>query len=167
MVENQISAENQIGIYIKNFKQKYSQLKKKYNVLPDWQEIDTCFEISTYIDEKKIDYAFPLRVVRRAIAHYFSSWCGYLHDILLPNPQSIVANEEHKIYDEKEKKEIVELLRLLFAQVRESQLLELEKDSKKNVLYIKEKLELWKSLEKRLKQLLDKSVFHWQKEGNA
>ena len=43
------------------------------------------------------------------MSYFASSWIGYLHDFILPNPQSAIAMEEYKYFSDEEKEECLYL----------------------------------------------------------
>jgi len=141
----------------------YKKKQKKYRDLPDIDELNNEFEICNFVDEKRIEPRFPLRLVRRGISFFVSSWIGYLHDFILPNPQSAIAMEEYKYFSDEEKEEIVQLIAKLMLLNRLNSKMELLHDDTEDTRFITSAFKEWKDIKERILPKLDKNIKNWKK----
>ena len=124
-------------------KEGYEKLRKKYS-LPDYEELDSVFEFLYF--GPILEIKFPLRFIRRRICDKINSYVILFQNIIYPNPASLISIEESKFFSEEEKRKIADLLKDLISLLRESVLLDLEHQEKKDAKFITGVFNEWKSL---------------------
>jgi hypothetical protein len=85
-------------------KEKYEELRKKFPILPEYEEINKEFEIET-IEKPSI------QEIRKKIGEKLEFCLEILEKILNPEPGSIIDLYECKILTEKEKKTCFEIFK--------------------------------------------------------
>jgi hypothetical protein len=140
----------------------YSRLKRKYPNLPSYQNLDKEFEIEAHIADKPVPENYILRAISNSIANYLFMFLDYLHNILYPNPSSLIVMEESRIYTDEEKKQIETILRRITYLTRRNIELTILKDEKKDSKFISDAYSDWKSLKKQLSSLIGKAANHWK-----
>ncbi|MBI2671606.1 hypothetical protein HYX16_01600 [Candidatus Woesearchaeota archaeon] len=128
-----------------SLKEDYEKLCKKYK-LPKYEDLDNEFELLyvTKLEEIK----FPLRFIRRRINDKIAWFCNMLQTILQPNPGSLISLEESKFFSDNEREKIINLLKDLMFIERESLVLDIESDEKKDVEFVNKVLGKWNSIKK-------------------
>jgi len=150
----------------KEFVDKYDELKKKYN-LPSMEELNNEFEIIDIVSEKDLSPTFPLRYTRRLMVNLFYGWTNYLHNFIMPSPQSAILAAEAKAFDEEQKGKINKLIKEIMFINRVSAKLDLEHDEKKDAEFISKYFKQWFTLKKLLLELAEINVDSWQKDMPA
>src|SRR3989344_2869189 len=128
-----------------NLKDEYEKLKKKHK-LPNYEELDNEFEL-LYV-AKLEEIKFPLRFIRRRINDKIAWFCNMLQTILQPNPGSLISLEESKFFSESDREKIINLLKDLMYIERESLVLDVEFDEKKDIEFINKALNKWGGIKK-------------------
>ena len=81
----------------------YDKIKEKFSDLPSLDELNFEFEIKDAVVAQKIDPSFPLRYIRRHIVGIFYNWINYLHNFIMPNPQSAILIRESESFSDEQK----------------------------------------------------------------
>ncbi|MBS3171103.1 hypothetical protein J4449_00675 [Candidatus Woesearchaeota archaeon] len=123
-----------------NLKEDYEKIIKDHK-LPSYEYLNKEFELMyvTKLEEIK----FPLRFIRRRMNDKIAWFCNILQNIIQPNPGSIIGLEESKFFSNEDKEKMICLLRELMYIERESLLLDIEYDNKKDVEYINNVFNKW------------------------
>ena len=130
-----------------NLKEDYEKLKKTYK-LPNYEDLDKEFELLyvTKLEEIK----FPLRFIRRRMNDKIAWFCNMLQNIIQPNPGSIIGLEESKFFSSEDREKMIKLLKELMYIERESLILDVEYDEKKDVEYISNVFNKWGKIKKEI-----------------
>ncbi|HDM43607.1 hypothetical protein DRJ19_04970 [Candidatus Woesearchaeota archaeon] len=140
-----------------NIKEIYQKFKRKYN-LPDFDDIDNEFEISTIEEEH-----FLLREIRRKMHDKLSTLSKFLKQILFPEADIIDMHESRTFTDE-EREKIYSLFRTILYLLRQNMLTALDESDQKTADYIKLVWQKWKTIKKESKWIIEKSAKSWTKE---
>lgn len=144
-----------------NLKEEYEKLRKNYK-LPSYEILDKEFELLyvTKLEEIK----FPLRFIRRRINDKIAWFCNMLQNIIQPNPGSIISLEESKFFSDEDRKKMINLLKELMYIERESVLLDIDYDEKKDSEYITSVLGKWESIKKEISNFSERLKKGWKEE---
>lgn len=126
-------------------KEAYNKLKKKYPVLPDYDDLNNEFEISSIENAE-----FLLREIRRKIGELFSAVMERLAVVLQPENISISEFYEFRCFTADEKTKLFVLFKELRFQYRHFTHLDLLLDEKKDAESIRVSLKFWKEFRKKL-----------------
>lgn len=145
------------------FVEKYNVLKDKYN-LPSIEKFNHEFEVLDIVEEKKVTPSFPLRYSRRMMVNIFYGWINYLHNFIMPNPQSVILVRESEAFSEEEKVRVTNLIKEIMFINRLSAKLDLEMSEKKDAEFIKKYYKEWIKLKDILLELAELNVESWKKD---
>ena len=141
-----------------NIKEEYSKLKYK---LPKFEELDEEFEISTSnIKEKQ----FLIRNTRRRINDKVIFYCRIIEGLIYPNPNNFIGMFEIKSFTDNEKQNLSDNYKKLMMYERESLLLDVNSDEKKDVGYINKIWKEWQVFKKDMINIAEKMKSSWEKE---
>lgn len=136
---------------------KYEALKKKYN-LPSFEILDNEFEISLIEDD-----FFSLREIRRRVLEKIEFYIKILEDLLQTDIR-VSTLYEIKSFDDSEMEYVFKIYQKLMKIMRESALLNLNNDEKKNADFIINVFKEWNEIKKELSKILEKLKCSWEKE---
>ena len=144
-----------------NLKEEYEKLKKNHK-LPNYEILDKEFELLyvTKLEEIK----FPLRFIRRRINDKIAWFCNMLQNIIQPNPSSLISLEESKFFSDEDREKMIALLKELMFMERESVVLDIDYDEKKDSEYINNILSKWDSIKKKISYFSEKLKKGWKEE---
>lgn len=140
----------------------YEKLRKKYPNLPNFRNLDKEFEVVLRLEDKIIPRVHLLRTVSNLVSNHFLFFVDYLHNLIFPNPSSIIIMEESKIYSEEEKDKIENLIKKLTFFTRKNLELSVIRSEKEDVKFIVESYKEWKSMKKPLLTIIEKATKHWK-----
>ncbi len=148
---------------IDDFKQAYSGFQEKYS-LPDISAIDDEFEIFDFIAERRGTVSFPLRYLRRHMVSVLYNWINYLHNFIMPNPQSAILIRESEYFTEEQKNEVITLIKEIMYANRLSAKLDLVLSEKEDAAFINDIFRKWPKLKSKLQEFADINVNSWKKD---
>ena len=106
-----------------------------------------------------------LGAVRRRFTELVYSWINFLHSLIVPNPQSLIANKDAEAFGENEKDGVFRLMAVLTKITRESTGFEAKKgQGKEEAKFISESFRTYLKAKKELESMNSKIVEHWEKE---
>jgi hypothetical protein len=150
---------------MKNIKESYKKLSEKHN-LPSFEELDNEFEL--LYTREIFEISHPLSFVRRRMFDKISSISGTIHEILQPNPSSIVGLQESSFFSKEEKKEnLTNLFKELMVLLRSTASLEIELTEEGEAESIRETLKKWKEIKPQLIKIAAKLRDGWKKETTS
>ena len=148
--------------YTEKFKEIYAEKAKKYK-LPSFKEINEDFFLQDFLNDRKFIPQQPLGFVRARIVETFGSWINFLHGFIMPNPQSAILMKDFECTNDDEKKEIIEMIQDMMISQRETIIVGLEKDEKKDAEFIKKYFKFWHKTKPGLIKVTKKSLDNWKK----
>ena len=140
-------------------KEAYEKIKKKYSILPNYDELNIEFEIGSIENQE-----FLLREIRRKINEKVCTFMDYLARILQPEGISLSDFYEFQCFKKEEKTELFLLFKELRFQYRHFMLLDLLVDYKKEAETIRDSLKFWKAFRKKLAPYFETLEVCWTKE---
>lgn len=138
----------------------YEKLNKKYD-LPGYNELDEEFELLYF--QPVIEIKYPLRFIRRRIVDKFSGFVNYFQNIINPVNASIIFMEESGFLTDEEKKELAIFIKNMIILERESLILDIELDERRDAKFIKEASLKWKEYKLKLLEYAFKIKKEWEK----
>ena len=141
-----------------NIKEEYNELAKKHK-LPKFDDINEDFELE-FIKEK----SFLLRQIRRRINEKVIFFCRIIEGLLYPTQQHIINVTEMKNLPEEKKKYIEKMYRDLMYLERESLLLDVVPNDKKDAGYINNVFNFWSKMRKQVEDIVRIMQESWKKE---
>src|SRR3989338_4306685 len=141
-----------------NVKEEYNELLKKYK-LPKFDDLNEDFELE-FIKKKP----FLLRQIRRRINEKVIFFCRIIEGLLYPTQQHIINVTEMKNLPEEKKKYIEKMYRDLMYLERESLLLDVVPNDKKDAEYINNVFNFWSKMRKQVEDIVRIMQESWKKE---
>lgn len=143
----------------------FVDMQKKLKFASSFDSIDKIF----FIKDMVLKDGFVSERLSRRICHRivetFMDWNGYLHSLVMPNPQNMLNLMESKLFNQDEKKEIMELMKKIMEISSRNSVIALSKDEKIEGKFIDDAVSIWDdSFEKRLYNIMVKVNFEWSKE---
>lgn len=139
-----------------DIKKAYNELKKKH-ALPDFNEINDEFEISTIEHED-----FLLREIRKKIDEKTEIFLKILNSVLQPET-NITELHECKEFSEKEKERIFELYKRLMLMHNSGMMAYISCDDKDDASLISESFREWPQVKKQMLEITMKMRDAWKK----
>ena len=144
-----------------DIKEEYNKSKHK---LPDFESLDEEFEITlANIKESK----FLIRNIRRRINDRIIFYCRIIEQLIYPNSGNFIGMFEIKSFSEEEKQKMSEEYKKLMMYERESLMLDVSPDEKKEVDYINKIWKDWPSLKKTLIKISEKMKDSWNSKDKS
>lgn len=151
---------------LKEFERAFSNLKKKLGFKVSLDELDSEFHVIDYVLETgHVRKEVSMQIASRIVDH-FRNWANYLNSLLIPNPGFMANQTESKLFsEEKDRKEIWEMIRLCMMYSSKYSLMFLEKNLDMQRDFIDGSLRDYKSiLAPFLKDVMKKVYDAWEKD---
>ena len=129
---------------IRQTKEEFEEVKRELGFKADFKEVDDIFFIVDYVLSEGFVSDYFSRQMCARIRDTFNVWVNYLHSLLMPNPQYLINITEANLFDEKERKEIQDLIKGALALSSSNALAGLTKDAKLEREFIDGSTEFWK-----------------------
>ena len=146
----------------KEFEEKFAAIKAELKFKSSLEELEKIFFLKDFIAERKYVSENLSRQLCARIVDLFNSWYGYLHGIMLPNPQSMINVTESQMFNEKEKKEIMRLMNKIIGFTSTNTLNGLLKDKAAEAKFIDDAMVLWNEIIPKLVELMTKVNKNWK-----
>jgi len=142
----------------KDFIKRYKVVAKKYH-LPDYDYIDSEFEIYSLEEEKYI-----LRAIRDKIVRKIDDYVKILEDILYPDSSSYSSIYETRVLNDEDKDKILRLHQKLMILLRTALYTSVDNEDQDTAKFITEVCSQWDSFKPQLKDTADKLKKAWESE---
>lgn len=124
--------------------EKFQESKREIGFKSSFDDIETAFFIKDRIlSDGFVSDSFSRQMCSR-INDTLGSWVGYLHSLLMPNPQLLMSLTEARLFSEEERKEIRNLIKEAMALESLNTLAGLTKDIGKEREFIDGAVRFWK-----------------------
>lgn len=143
---------------VSTIKQKYLEIQKS-NKLPSFDELNEEFDIS------KVDCDSPTlaREIRKAMIVKFSSVMQFVELLLNPSTGSTFNMYLVRGVNGTEKEILNELFEILGELEIDSIALDIKYNEKNEIVFIKEKFQIWKDMQPKLMKIADSLKLNWKK----
>ena len=141
-------------------KEAYNKVKKKYNLIPTFEQLDKEFEI-TLIDPDRAH--FIIRDINRTICSKIHKFIDNIGPIINPSPSSVHSMIETKFFEKGELNQIFELYKNLMYLLHKAILTSL-KSEKEEAEFINEIWNKWPKLKEKMIFYMSKITEGWAKE---
>ncbi len=145
--------------------EKFNALKEELEFESSLEEIDEIFLIKDHIlGEGFVSESLSRQICLR-IVDLYRGWTGYLHGLIMPNPQNILNMSEAKIFDQNEKKEISELMKKTMEISSRNSLISITRDKEEEAKFIDDCVNFWNDIfSVKLSEFLRKANNEWSNE---
>ena len=130
---------------LNDFEEKFKNLQRELKFKSSLNEIDGIFFVKDLI--LKDNFVSPNlgRQLCYRIAEVYMGWNEYLHGLIMPSPQNILNLSESKIFNQEEKKGIMNIIKKIMELNSRNILITLTKDSLDEGKFIDYSVNLWKN----------------------
>lgn len=139
----------------------FKAAKKELNFKADLEEIDKLFYIRDYVQDKGYVSTSITRMICSRVVDLYMSWYGYLHSLLMPNPQSILNVSESQLFGEEERRDIQQLMSGILALTSRNGIIGLTKDKKAQAQFVDDSVKAWHEMKPKLVSILEKVNSSW------
>lgn len=151
--------------FLEEFDSSYSEIRKIYNIKTTLNDLDKNFQIRDSFLKLGFVPNNLCFFVRARVQEFYSSWIGYLQNILFPNTSSLISMSEGKLFSEEEKKEIGKIVGKMMAVISTNSILSLEPNTEAEGEFIDYSIKLWKSdLNPKILNYMKKVNENWKKD---
>lgn len=151
--------------FLEELENLYSELRKNYGVKTTLNDLDKNFQMRDSFLKLGFVPGNLCFFVRARIQEFYSSWIGYLQNILFPSTSSLISMSEGKLFNEEEKKEIGKIIGKMMAIISQNSILSLEPSIEAEGEFIDYSVKLWKSeLNPRILGYMKKVNENWKKD---
>jgi len=144
-----------------DLQEEYEILRKKYN-LPSYKELDEEYELLYF--QSVLEIKYPLRFIRRRIIDKVNGFIHFFQNILHPINSNLISLEESSFLTEEEKQGVVHLVKNLLILERESLLLDIDHQEKKDAEFIQRAHKQWLGYKHNVLEYISKIKEGWKKE---
>jgi len=149
---------------MKELEKKFAAMQKELGFKSSFEDIDNIFFIKDSILSAGFVSDKLSRQVCSRIVDTYMSWTSYLHNLVLPNPQNMININESKMFDEREKKSIIELVTQITELTSRHTLIGITKDKKEEAKFIDNAVNFWNNTFKpKLTEVMKKVNSGWAK----
>jgi len=147
---------------LKELDKSFSTMKAQLSLSISLDDLDSAFFIRDRILKDGFVSESLSRQISSRIIDLFMNWNAYFHNIIMPNPSSMVSVAESKIFSAEDKKEISDFLKKIMGFSSRNNILGLTKNKTEEGKFIEDSLDFW-SLEMKpfLIRLMSKISDNW------
>ena len=149
------------------FEQKFAILKKELKFKTSLEEIDEIFFIRDFISDKGYVSTSLSRQICWRIVDLFTMWYGYLHNIIVPNPGSMVSITESSQFNEQEKAEIMDIMNQFMKITSTNMFVGLTRDKRAEARFIDGAVETWNTLKPKLMNISTRVNTLWKEKAET
>ncbi len=141
-----------------DIKAEYNNLK---HTLPKFEDLDQEFEISNSNVKDIKEKRFLIKNIRRRVNDKVIFYCRVIENLIYPNQSNFISMLELKSFTDKEKQDMSKLYKKLMLYERESLILDINPDEKRDVNYINSLWKDWHEFKKDLIRISQKMKDSW------
>ena len=144
-------------------KETFQKTKKDIGFNSDFEEINNIFYLEPYIlREGFVSPRFSTQL-RSKIIEVYNSWLNYLHSLIMPNQTSMISMMESKTLDDKERKNVGELIKRVMIIISKNSLINLKGNKKEEAEFIDYCVNFWvKEFNPSLILIMEKIDKEWR-----
>ena len=95
---------------LKELENEFNNIKKDLKFKASFEEIDKVFYLKDQILKEGFVSPNLSRQITWRIVDTYTSWYNYLHNLIMPNPQSMVQLQESQGFNDEEKEKIMKVM---------------------------------------------------------
>jgi len=147
---------------LKQFEKEFELMKKELKFKSTLNELDKIFFIRDHILSAGWISRNLSRVICSRIVDTYQSWNGYLHSLIMPNMGSFLNMTESQIFDERDKKDMIQIMSRIMAFSTKNTLIGLTKDKKEEAKFIDDSVKIWnKVMKPKMVGIIKKANDYW------
>ncbi|MBD3319282.1 hypothetical protein GF342_05230 [Candidatus Woesearchaeota archaeon] len=123
-----------------------AEYRKRTALKASFEELEEIFFLRDFVQQEGYVSSRLGRTLTRRVANLFWNWNNYLHNLIMPNPSSMIMVSESQMLSEQEKADIIHVMNTIMDHVTVNTLLGLEPDEKKEAQWIDESVKFWREV---------------------
>lgn len=150
---------------LKEFETKFLQVKKDLKFKAGLKELDEVFFLKDFVADKGFVSESLSRQICGRINDFYGSWYDYLHNIVIPNPQSLASMTESQVFGDDEKNKIMRVMSKIMDLNTTNLLVGIKNDKSAEGKFIDDALRLWNEIKPTLTWLVTKTNNMWKEKA--
>jgi len=130
---------------VKKFIANFEKVKRELHLKTTYEDLDTIFFISDMVKKDGYLTSSITRVICHRIMSQFMSWNGYLHGLVMPNPNYMISVSESENFDEESKQELLNLMTKVMTFSSRNNSLTFLRDPRADAKFIDDAVAFWKN----------------------
>jgi len=144
------------------FKKEFDMMKKALRFKSTYEQLDEIYFLEDYILKEGFVSTRLSRSICRRINELYNSWGGYLHNLIIPPPGSLVAMHECQAFNDDDKKVITALFNEILFMGSWNNAIGLTKDRLDEGRFIDYSVKFWNDkFNPQMQKLNDKLKDYW------
>jgi len=153
---------------MKDFEEAFAKMKSELGFKASLEELDQIFFLRDFVLKEGYVSRSLSRMICGRMVETFNGWGNYLHGVVIPNPGSMVNMNEHQMFEDKEKEEIMQIMGKILRLSSQNSINGLSKDIPAQGKFVDEAVAFWnKTLKDNMIQIMKKVNKGWQENGKA
>ena len=128
---------------LKEVRERFDAAKNELGFSSTYEQVEDIFYIEDFFQSEGYVSTRFSRALARRMTNLFWNWNNYLHNLMVPNPQSMVIVAESQMLSAEQKADILVLMNKILAHVTANSINSLSFDSKKEATFIDESVRFW------------------------
>lgn len=151
---------------LQELEREFKKMKSDLGFKSSMEELDKIFFVKDLVlKDGFVSERFSRRLCHRIVETYMD-WNGYLHSIVMPNPQSMLNLMESKLFSQEEKKDIMEMMKKIMELSSRNSVIALTFDKKKEAKFIDDAVSFWENeFREKLEKIMVKVNSEWDKKS--
>ena len=151
-------------ILLQELEEEFTKAKKKYAIQTTVEELQSLFLVKDQIMYERFVSETVLNQIRRRVGRFIFDFGGYLHGILVPNPQSLAQISESNFFSDEEKKKIMYFYTRIVKKSAKTLAIGFMPNQQKEAKMIDELVLFWKEIIPEVKVVAEKIELCWEQE---
>lgn len=147
---------------LSELEQEFKQLKDELKLAVTLDELDTIFFVRDAVLQLGYVPNGLSRMICSRITDLFSNWNGYLHNLVVPNPNSMIRMSEGGAFSDEDKKKIMDKMKCFQELISRNILVGLTKKRQDEGKFIQDSVALWSDNLDFLIDVVKRANTHWK-----
>lgn len=140
----------------------FDRLRDELKFSSTFEDVDSIFFIVDSAEAEGFVSSRFSRALARRISNLFWNWNNYLHNLIVPNPNSMVIVAESQMFSEQERATIIDTMNKIMAHVTKNSLISLDPSPEGEASFIDDSVAFWKEvLQPKLVEIFKKISREW------
>ena len=155
---------NEIIVKLEN---KFSLLKKEVGFKTTFDKLDDIFLLKDAVLDEDYIPSDLFSLLSRRIVDFYSNILNQLHNIVMPNPNSMISITQNSMFTEDEREEMIQLMNSILALTSKNPVITITQNVKDKAKFIDDSFNLWdKNLKEKIEKISKKIHKEWVKKSS-
>lgn len=153
---------------LKQFEEDFKRMRKELGFSATLEQLDGVFFLRDFILGNDYVSRDLSRMIARRITDSLTSWNGFLHSLIMPNPANMVNVTESSMFSDEEKEALIPLMNAIMELVSRNTLIGLTKDKAREGEWFDDCLGFWdRRLKKEAIKMMKKTTSLWAEKARS